>query len=78
MIKKLLKKLFGAKEPEIAARKSPALPGAAKPAAAQQEHRRRGGKEGERVGEHKRRERPVAVGGEAAATGGWVRGGTLL
>ena len=68
MIKKLLKKLFGAKEPETGTRKSPAHQGAAKPEAEHQEHRRRGGKDkdGEHPTGHKHRERPAAAAGRAA------------
>jgi ATP-dependent RNA helicase RhlB len=69
MIKKLLKKLFGAKVPETGARKGPAHPVAAKPAAEHQERRRHGGKAEEQPAGHKRRERPAASGGEAAAPG---------
>jgi len=67
MIKKLLKKLFGAKESETGTRKSPAPPGAAKPVVEHREHRRRGGKDAEHPAEHKRREPPAASGGATAA-----------
>jgi ATP-dependent RNA helicase RhlB len=68
MLKKLLKKIFGAKEPESGARKSSVRPGAAKPAAEHRELPRHGGKAAELPVEHKRRERPATAGGESPAT----------
>jgi ATP-dependent RNA helicase RhlB len=66
MIKKLLKKLFGAKKPEPGAAKDSARHGAAKPTAEHPRGRRRSGVHEERDGEPKRRERPPAAGTEAA------------
>jgi len=72
MIKKLLKRLFGAKEPATGAEKSTAHHGGAKPTAAPPGHRQRGGRSDEQPperkhsgeqknsSEHKRREHPAA------------------
>ncbi len=65
MIKKLLKKLFGAKKPATGTPKDAVRHTAPKPAAEHQGSRRRGGSTGEHTTEHKRRERPAAAGGEA-------------
>jgi len=72
MIKKLLKKLFGAKESATGtgagsgSRKSPPRP-AAQPAAETKDSRRRGGGQGgEHPAERKRREHPAVTGGAAA------------
>ncbi len=69
MIKKLLKKLFGAKEPAAGARKSPAQPGDAKPTVEHVEHRRHAAKAGGASAGQQRRERAATAGGEAAAPG---------
>ena len=67
MIKKLLKKLFGAKKAGEGATGDSTRHDAAKPAV-EHPRGRRGGPHEERRTEHKRRERPAPTGGEAAGT----------